>query len=106
GGFPDGRTTLCGDCHARFADRKRPVFWPAHGRLDRRARRLAGDLAYRRAAGRDARSYPRPRSLRIRAADLAQPELGAGPMRLGVLTGGGEAAVVTGFAIDHRKVAP
>ncbi|HEX8383663.1 MAG TPA: UDP-N-acetylmuramoyl-L-alanyl-D-glutamate--2,6-diaminopimelate ligase [Sphingomonas sp.] len=27
-------------------------------------------------------------------------------MRLGVLTGGGEAATVTGFAIDHRKVAP
>jgi UDP-N-acetylmuramoyl-L-alanyl-D-glutamate--2,6-diaminopimelate ligase len=27
-------------------------------------------------------------------------------MRLGALTGGGEDAVVTGFAIDHRKVAP
>ncbi len=27
-------------------------------------------------------------------------------MRLGALTGGAEAAVVTGFAIDHRKVAP
>ncbi|MHA6722311.1 UDP-N-acetylmuramoyl-L-alanyl-D-glutamate--2,6-diaminopimelate ligase [Sphingomonas sp. RS2018] len=27
-------------------------------------------------------------------------------MRLGTLTGGSEAAVVTGFAIDHRKVAP
>jgi UDP-N-acetylmuramoyl-L-alanyl-D-glutamate--2,6-diaminopimelate ligase len=27
-------------------------------------------------------------------------------MRLGTLTGGGEDAVVTGFAIDHRKVAP
>ncbi|MFZ5749171.1 MAG: UDP-N-acetylmuramoyl-L-alanyl-D-glutamate--2,6-diaminopimelate ligase [Pseudomonadota bacterium] len=27
-------------------------------------------------------------------------------MRLGQLTGGGEDAVVTGFAIDHRKVAP
>ncbi|EZP54687.1 UDP-N-acetylmuramoyl-L-alanyl-D-glutamate--2,6-diaminopimelate ligase [Sphingomonas sp. RIT328] len=27
-------------------------------------------------------------------------------MRLGALTGGGEAAIVTGFAIDHRKVAP
>ncbi|WP_066796538.1 UDP-N-acetylmuramoyl-L-alanyl-D-glutamate--2,6-diaminopimelate ligase [Sphingomonas soli] len=27
-------------------------------------------------------------------------------MRLGALTGGGESAVVTGFAIDHRKVAP
>lgn len=27
-------------------------------------------------------------------------------MRLGSLTGGGEDAVVTGFAIDHRKVAP
>jgi UDP-N-acetylmuramoyl-L-alanyl-D-glutamate--2,6-diaminopimelate ligase len=27
-------------------------------------------------------------------------------MRLGALTGGGEAQVVTGFAIDHRKVAP
>ena len=27
-------------------------------------------------------------------------------MRLGALTGGGEQAVVTGFAIDHRKVAP
>jgi UDP-N-acetylmuramoyl-L-alanyl-D-glutamate--2,6-diaminopimelate ligase len=27
-------------------------------------------------------------------------------MKLGALTGGGEDAVVTGFAIDHRKVAP
>jgi UDP-N-acetylmuramoyl-L-alanyl-D-glutamate--2,6-diaminopimelate ligase len=27
-------------------------------------------------------------------------------VRLGALTGGGEQAVVTGFAIDHRKVAP
>jgi UDP-N-acetylmuramoyl-L-alanyl-D-glutamate--2,6-diaminopimelate ligase len=27
-------------------------------------------------------------------------------VRLGTLTGGGEQAVVTGFAIDHRKVAP
>ncbi|WP_419809998.1 UDP-N-acetylmuramoyl-L-alanyl-D-glutamate--2,6-diaminopimelate ligase [Sphingomonas sp.] len=27
-------------------------------------------------------------------------------MRLGTLTGGGEEATVTGFAIDHRKVAP
>lgn len=27
-------------------------------------------------------------------------------MKLGALTGGGESAVVTGFAIDHRKVAP
>ncbi|MBX9815024.1 MAG: UDP-N-acetylmuramoyl-L-alanyl-D-glutamate--2,6-diaminopimelate ligase, partial [Sphingomonas sp.] len=27
-------------------------------------------------------------------------------MRLGALTGGEEAALVTGFAIDHRKVAP
>ncbi|MEI5686156.1 UDP-N-acetylmuramoyl-L-alanyl-D-glutamate--2,6-diaminopimelate ligase [Sphingomonas kyungheensis] len=27
-------------------------------------------------------------------------------MRLGALTGGDEAAIVTGFAIDHRKVAP
>ncbi|HEX8484133.1 UDP-N-acetylmuramoyl-L-alanyl-D-glutamate--2,6-diaminopimelate ligase [Sphingomonas sp.] len=27
-------------------------------------------------------------------------------MKLGALTGGSEAAVVTGFAIDHRKVAP
>ena len=27
-------------------------------------------------------------------------------MRLGTLTGGDEAAIVTGFAIDHRKVAP
>jgi UDP-N-acetylmuramoyl-L-alanyl-D-glutamate--2,6-diaminopimelate ligase len=27
-------------------------------------------------------------------------------MRLGALTGGSESAVVTGFAIDHRKVAP
>jgi UDP-N-acetylmuramoyl-L-alanyl-D-glutamate--2,6-diaminopimelate ligase len=27
-------------------------------------------------------------------------------MKLGTLTGGGEEAVVTGFAIDHRKVAP
>lgn len=27
-------------------------------------------------------------------------------MRLGALTGGGEEAIVTGFAIDHRKVAP
>ncbi|MGK6355908.1 UDP-N-acetylmuramoyl-L-alanyl-D-glutamate--2,6-diaminopimelate ligase [Sphingomonas sp. DT-207] len=27
-------------------------------------------------------------------------------MKLGVLTGGDEAAIVTGFAIDHRKVAP
>jgi UDP-N-acetylmuramoyl-L-alanyl-D-glutamate--2,6-diaminopimelate ligase len=27
-------------------------------------------------------------------------------MRLGTLTGGAEAAIVTGFAIDHRKVAP
>ncbi|RYD62128.1 MAG: UDP-N-acetylmuramoyl-L-alanyl-D-glutamate--2,6-diaminopimelate ligase, partial [Sphingomonadales bacterium] len=27
-------------------------------------------------------------------------------MRLGALTGGGESAIVTGFAIDHRKVAP
>ena len=27
-------------------------------------------------------------------------------MRLGQLTGGNEAATVTGFAIDHRKVAP
>ena len=27
-------------------------------------------------------------------------------MKLGSLTGGGEAAIVTGFAIDHRKVAP
>jgi UDP-N-acetylmuramoyl-L-alanyl-D-glutamate--2,6-diaminopimelate ligase len=27
-------------------------------------------------------------------------------MKLGALTGGGENAVVTGFAIDHRKVAP
>lgn len=27
-------------------------------------------------------------------------------MRLGELTGGAEAAIVTGFAIDHRKVAP
>ena len=27
-------------------------------------------------------------------------------MKLGALTGGAEAAVVTGFAIDHRKVAP
>lgn len=29
-----------------------------------------------------------------------------GAMRLGALTGGGETAQVTGFAIDHRKVAP
>ena len=27
-------------------------------------------------------------------------------MKLGALTGGGETATVTGFAIDHRKVAP
>src|SRR5690606_25826939 len=27
-------------------------------------------------------------------------------MRLGALTGGGEETLVTGFAIDHRKVAP
>ncbi len=27
-------------------------------------------------------------------------------MKLGALTGGGEPAIVTGFAIDHRKVAP
>lgn len=27
-------------------------------------------------------------------------------MRLGALTGGGETAAITGFAIDHRKVAP
>jgi UDP-N-acetylmuramoyl-L-alanyl-D-glutamate--2,6-diaminopimelate ligase len=27
-------------------------------------------------------------------------------MKLGALTGGDEAATVTGFAIDHRKVAP
>ncbi len=27
-------------------------------------------------------------------------------MKLGALTGGGEGAIVTGFAIDHRKVAP
>ena len=27
-------------------------------------------------------------------------------MRLGALTGGDEEAIVTGFAIDHRKVAP
>ena len=27
-------------------------------------------------------------------------------MRLGALTGGAEQAVVTGFAIDNRKVAP
>src|ERR1051325_5506714 len=27
-------------------------------------------------------------------------------MRLGALTGSGETATVTGFAIDHRKVAP
>ena len=27
-------------------------------------------------------------------------------MKLGALTGNGEQATVTGFAIDHRKVAP
>src|SRR3546814_17353021 len=38
--------------------------------------------------------------------EIARRESGGGPVRLGALTGTGDAATVTGFAIDHRKVAP
>src|SRR3546814_14392571 len=38
--------------------------------------------------------------------ESARRESGGGPVRLGALTGTGDAATVTGFAIDHRKVAP
>src|SRR3546814_8580416 len=38
--------------------------------------------------------------------EIARRESGGGPVRLGALTGTGDAATVTGFAIDHRNVAP
>ena len=74
-----------------------------HRRLDGRAGRLARDLAHRTAARRHPQRQPRHRHF---GADAAGRRRRGALMNLGALTGSGETAPVTGFAIDHRKVAP
>ena len=60
------------------------------------------DRAHRAAARRHPERQPRHRHV---GADAAAGDAGT-LMNLGALTGSGETASVTGFAIDHRKVAP
>ncbi len=84
------------------------ILWSHHRRLDRGSGRQPRDLTHRRDAGRDARQQPRRGRLGAVAIALAcaRREPGGRRMKLAALTGGAEDATVTGFAIDHRKVAP
>ena len=107
--LPDGPPALRRHCHARRAAGHRRHIRPAHRRLERRADRRPGGPPHRPAAGGDARRQPRRRYY----GPFASGRQGGSRMKLGALAtaaglklaGNGD-QTVTGFAIDHRKVAP
>src|SRR5690606_28872422 len=106
---PDGQAPLRGRGDVRRAQGHRREFVPAHGSMERGSDRgpayPADRTAARRAARRDARrrhkrpeTARRPRRQGMRLCRLAEAA--------GMDAGDFGAAQVTGFAIDHRKVAP
>src|SRR3546814_15344574 len=72
------------------------------GGVDGGAGGVEGDHAQRAPSGRDPERTARPRRLPTHGSGWRSGRL----MRLGALIGGDDSASVTGFAIDHRTVAP